>query len=659
MDEATPGHARISSRNGGMATLAAPLGKPLTQWMRDGHRRAPMPRPRNAVSPVLVARLVALVGVVSVVSALVPAWRSRLALLAGIVPPVAPAAADAGAAAVGVLLVLLARGLRRGGRRAWWTAVGLVGAVIVLHLVKGLDVEEASLSTGVLVLLLLSRRQFVAASPPRSLRTTLAVAVSAVAFAIVLGFLLLSMGAGVQSPTVTWAQRMVHATVGLVGVPGPVIFRTPEAQEDASVSLVVLGATCLLTVLIVALRPPGGAHPLTPEEEDRLRDLLDRQDAPDSLSYFALRRDRAVVFSPSGKAAVSYRLVGGVSLAAGDPIGDPEAWPGAIRAWLGEARGYGWTPAVLAASERAAGGYAREGLDALELGDEAIVDPTTFTTEGRSMRGVRQAVARTGRAGYRIRIDRVAELPPEELQSVRDAVASWRDGPVERGYSMALGRLGDPADGACVLVRASDRAGVLRGSLHFVPWGRHGLSLDVMRRARDAENGTVELMVTGLLGEAARLGVLRVSLNFAVFRAVFARGERLGAGPVLRLWRALLLQVSRFWQIESLYRANAKYDPEWVPRFLCFARAGDLPAVSVAALRAEAFLVRPSWLRRPGRSPGRGRPVELVSPAPEDPHPTGRDDSGSESAVGQGRTRRRPDPQSWTRASRRRQTAHE
>jgi lysyl-tRNA synthetase class 2 len=180
-----------------------------------------------------------------------------------------------------------------------------------------------------------------------------------------------------------------------------------------------------------------------------------------------------------------------------------------------------------------------------------------------------------------------------------------------------------------------------------------------MRRARDAETGTVELMVTGLLGEAARLGVLRVSLNFAVFRAVFARGERLGAGPVLRLWRALLLQVSRFWQIESLYRANAKYDPEWVPRFLCFARAGDLPAVSVAALRAEAFLVRPSWLRRPGRSPGRGRPVELVSPAPEDPHPTGRDDSGSESAVGQGRTRRRPDPQSWTRASRRRQTAHE
>jgi Phosphatidylglycerol lysyltransferase, C-terminal len=41
--------------------------------------------------------------------------------------------------------------------------------------------------------------------------------------------------------------------------------------------------------------------------------------------------------------------------------------------------------------------------------------------------------------------------------------------------------------------------------------------------------------------------------------------ERLGAEPGLRLWRDVLLSLSRFWQIESLYRANAKYQPEWVP----------------------------------------------------------------------------------------------
>ena len=133
-----------------------------------------------------------------------------------------------------------------------------------------------------------------------------------------------------------------------------------------------------------------------------------------------------------------------------------------------------------------------------------------------------------------------------------------------------------------------------------MPWGKDGLSLDVMRRDRSAENGIIELMVTDLLAEATRLGVARVSLNFAVFRSVFARGERLGAGPVLRLWRAVLLWASRFWQIESLYRANAKFQPEWVPRFACFRSAADLPSVSLAALRAEAFLVAPAWWRNFG-----------------------------------------------------------
>ena len=61
-----------------------------------------------------------------------------------------------------------------------------------------------------------------------------------------------------------------------------------------------------------------------------------------------------------------------------------------------------------------------------------------------------------------------------------------------------------------------------------------------------------------------------MSLNFAAFRSALERGERLGAGPLVRAWRRVLLFASRWFQIESLYRFNAKFQPQWVPRFLVY-----------------------------------------------------------------------------------------
>ncbi|MCA6094385.1 phosphatidylglycerol lysyltransferase domain-containing protein [Streptomyces sp. SCA3-4] len=373
----------------------------------------------------------------------------------------------------------------------------------------------------------------------------------------------------------------------------------PPGWVDVTIN--VMSAALLILVAFAAFRSRRAADPLTAEDETKLRELLDKWGDRDSLGYFALRREKSVIWSPSGKAAVTYRALGGVSLASGDPIGDPEAWPGAIEPWLAEAREHGWIPAVMGASEEAGTIYARHGMDALELGDEAIVDTAEFTLEGRAMRTVRQAYNRVKRAGYTVRIRRHEDIPEEEMAELLRRADDWRDGATERGFSMALGRLGDPDDGRCVMLECSDGEGELRALLSFVPWGPKGLSLDLMRRDRDSENGLMEFMVIELLQQAKSLGITQVSLNFAMFRSVFERGSRLGAGPVLRVWRSLLSFFSRWWQIESLYRANAKYRPIWEPRFMLFEKSSDLLRIGIASARAEGFLEAPGlpkWLNR-------------------------------------------------------------
>ncbi|MBA3488372.1 MAG: bifunctional lysylphosphatidylglycerol synthetase/lysine--tRNA ligase LysX, partial [Longispora sp.] len=294
-----------------------------------------------------------------------------------------------------------------------------------------------------------------------------------------------------------------------------------------------------------------------------------------------------------------------------------EAWGHAIDAWLDEARQYSWATAVMGASEEGATAYKRAGLRVLELGDEAILTTKRFTLDGRDMRVVRQAVHRVERAGYTTRVRRHADISHMEMARIVSLADSWRDTETERGFSMALGRLGDPADSRCVLVECLDGDGREAALLSLSPWGSHGLSLDLMRRDRESDNGLMEFMVSSLMAACPGIGVDRVSLNFAMFRSVFEEGSRIGAGPVLRAWRRTLLFFSRWYQIESLYRSNAKYHPEWVPRFICFAERRELIRISIAFGIAEGFVKVPSLpqLFKRGRSAAEGeREVFDIAP---------------------------------------------
>ncbi|MGH3596629.1 MAG: bifunctional lysylphosphatidylglycerol synthetase/lysine--tRNA ligase LysX, partial [Mycobacterium sp.] len=216
-----------------------------------------------------------------------------------------------------------------------------------------------------------------------------------------------------------------------------------------------------------------------------------------------------------------------------------------------------------------------------------------FKLSGRDMRGVRQAVTRARRTGQTVRIRRHRDVDADEMTRVIARADAWRDTESERGFSMALGRLGDPADADSLLVEAIRPDHTVTAMLSLVPWGHTGVSLDLMRRSPESPNGTIELMVSELALHAEHIGISRISLNFAMFRSAFEQGAQLGAGPVARLWRGFLLFFSRWWQLETLYRSNAKYQPHWVPRYACYEDARMIPRVGVASVIAEGFLVLP------------------------------------------------------------------
>jgi lysyl-tRNA synthetase class 2 len=451
-----------------------------------------------------------------------------------------------------------------------------------------------SLGFAVLALVVLSatKRQFYARTRPAAGRKAILLFVGLMAASVLVGGLLVNLFPGSltrEGDRWNWAAEKV-----LGGAVDFDIDRVGNAPGWVNLVLSLFGALSLFITLFTMFRSQRAASMLGADDELAIRRLLAEHGERDSLGYFATRRDKAAVFSPAGTSAITYRVLAGVCLASGDPLGDPDSWGPVIVKWLAMCREFSWSPAVMGAGEEAAEAYVRAGLKAIDLGDEAILAVDGFTLAGPDMKPVRQAVNRVERAGYTARIRRHADIGADEMSQAMLLAERWRDTETERGFSMALGRLGDPADGQCVLVEAVNAEGRVSALLSFAPWGRTGLSLDLMRRDRNADNGLMEFMVSALAAGAPQLGVHRISLNFAVFRSAFEDGARIGAGPVLKAWRGLLLFFSRWWQLESLYRSNVKYRPHWEPRFLVFGDRRDLAKVGLASAIAEGFVGKSS-----------------------------------------------------------------
>ena len=332
-----------------------------------------------------------------------------------------------------------------------------------------------------------------------------------------------------------------HVLVGL-GTPDVAGYRGQRAPRPVTFLCGVFGALAVLAAACVLLRPRSFRRHLQPDDEQRLRVLLDRYGDQDSLGYFATRRDKSAIFSDSRQGGGDLpRRLGRQSRerrpdrrAGGLAGGDPGLARRGALSRLGAGR-----------DGRQRGG--RQGVRrrrprrhrARRRGDHRrarLLDRGTLDARRTAGRDPRRALRATPSAS-----GGTASCPPDEMRDVIRRADAWRDTETERGFSMALSRLGDPADGECVLVEAMDADGQLRALLSFVPWGMNGLSLDLMRRDRSSENGVTEFMVTSLIERARTFGVERISLNFAMFRAAFEQGERIGRGPVLRLWRGFLL----------------------------------------------------------------------------------------------------------------------
>ena len=531
--------------------------------------------------PTVAATATLAVAAVNAASALTPnvAWRGHALLK--IEPIAALPIFHAVALPASVGLALTAIYLRRRRRRAVLLAIGLLLVLGVADELKGLDFEEAALSAGLAAALWYGRSAFGVGHERLRLRAAL-FPLAAVGTTMAVAGAISVWLAGGTDPSVHIAFREAGAL--LAWRAGPV-----RLDDPAAPFVVQSLFACALVVASWAVFRPRRLSGLTGLAERRRARELVRMHGSDTLAAFKLRNDLEYLFAPDGRAFVGYRVEHGVLLVAGDPVGPDDAIPAVIDATRAFADANGLRLGGVGASAQLARRWRHVGLRSLYIGDEAIVDTRAFSLDGRPIRKVRQSVTRVVGAGFSASVEAVSQLDPATLEQLEAVSRQWRDGEPERGFAMSIDGLGDgPASDGLVVV-ARDGAGRVRGWIHFLPtYGRPAMSLALMRRDRGTPNGLMEFLVARSIELLRERGVDEISLNFAAF----ARPLRGPRGPRDRIACGLLGLASRWFQIESLYRFNAKFFPRWEPRYLLYGGSAALPAIGLAALVVEGQLPR-------------------------------------------------------------------
>lgn len=510
-----------------------------------------------------------------------------------------------------LVLLVLAEGLRRGRRSAYLGAVvanlalAVIGAaqsrreiadliadspqqVIAFSELWVVRLAPVALPIAIVLVLISSRRQFPVRLPWRLHRAWLGAVLGAV---LGLTAVYLAVGWLVRDqfrPVPSFGRLLVSlparlAPAGYLGAGharffpvGPVAVALYQ-WTGAAIWAVVLLAT------VQHFRRCRGAD-LSPARAAAAA-MLRGSGGRSSLAYMTLWRGNDYLLTADGSSYIAYRVVSGVAVTTGDPVGPhPEA---AIESFLARCAAAGWTPCFFSVTRQTADLLTRYRFHDLAVASDSVINPREVSFTGRRWQDIRTAISRAGREGATASWCRYPELAADLQRQIITIDHAWVAGKglPEMGFTLGGIREIDDPEVRCLL--ALDASGQVIAVTSWLPGYRDGRvvgwTLDFMRRGPGAFPGVMEFLIATALTSLRDEGAEWVSLSGVPL--AWPAGDR-PAGVIGAGMDRLAGIMEPVYGFRSLLAFKRKFAPQFIPLYLCYPGSAALPAVSNAVLRA-------------------------------------------------------------------------
>jgi phosphatidylglycerol lysyltransferase len=480
---------------------------------------------------------------------------------------------------IGFALIVSSLNIYRRKARAFQSVLLLSCASVVFHLTRGLNYEEALLSLALAGVLLATRARFVVRSDVSTLGPALLRLLVAV-------FVLVGYG-------VAGFWYMDRRDFGINFTIGDSVRRTLEfltLQSDPAIvahtrharwflnSLYLMSATAAGYSLLQVFRPVVYRLSISPRDHAVASEIVARY-GRSALDYFKTWPDKTIYFTPSRRAFLAYRVAGGDAVVLGDPVGPEEEIPEAIRGFAALCMENDWRLGFHQTLPDFLPVYRSLGFKKIKIGDDAIVDLTQLSLEGRKMKELRSALAKLERQGIRFR----GFEPPisrDLLQEVHDVSNEWLRFSGRRERQFSLGMFRHEYVGSTPLYAAEDAAGRVLAFVNVIPSYHPGeTTVDLMRRRTQAPNGIMDYLFVNLFLESRKKGYTRFNFGMAPMSGFAEKDE---ASREERAIHAFFQRLNFLFSYRGLRHYKAKFATSWEPRYLVYRNALDLPRLALA-----------------------------------------------------------------------------
>ena len=517
--------------------------------------------------PPFFAGLTLVSGAVLLFSGATKALPARMAILRSILPLSVLEVSHLLASVIGMLLLILARGLQRRLDAAYWLTLALLVAGAVFSLLKGIDYEEATFLSLLALALLPAHRLFYRRASLFSTHFSPGWIVAILAVFGCAAWLVVFSHKHVEYSNSLWWQFSFH-----------------HGGAPALRALVAAAAAGLLFALASLIRPQATHHaPPSDAELARAWPLIRRYRS--AQAHLALMGDKHLLFGPAGKAFVMYDIEGRSWVSMGDPVGeDEDARRELVWTFMEQCTHAGGWPVFYQVSPADLDLYLEVGMNLLKIGEEARVPLATFNLDGKTRKTLRNTVNKLARDGLRLEVipaEAVAPLLPR-LKAISDA---WLADKHVREKRFSLGAFEPSYLARTPMALVWQGGEVLAFANLFLTEPKVEASVDLMRHLPSAPAGIMDFLFVELMRWAQREGYVWFNLGMAPLAGLTAR--RLA--PLWNRFGALVFgRGERFYNFQGLKHYKDKFDPEWEPRYMAVPGGIALPMIlaNVASLIA-------------------------------------------------------------------------